>query len=603
MSKITSDNQKSKSFSELEEGLFEVLENYSNVHRGSGHNSKVTTKLYESARDTILDYLNLKKDKNVVIFCTPRRAEMIVRGMDPGRYKIVSSHEIGFPIGIRAIVVKKKALRKSIPFLSGGGTARLVSPGWVLWEGVPERFEAGTPSIINIIAFSRALILLKQSGKSSLMIENFEKFDAEQILKNDELNEYSGNELLVRLRNSLIGRDLQVQTTEGFQPYINFDNGASTRTFLPVWDAVRNTWRQSRQVQEKIIQGTRSIISGFLGAPLSDYEIIFTSNTTEAINLAAESLSLEAKNGTTVLNTNLEHNSNDLPWRNSNNISLVRINADKNGFIDLNELEKLLSDYNQKQIYGDKRISIVTISGASNVLGTFNNLEAIASIIHRHGARILVDAAQMVAHRKVNMNEYGIDYLVFSAHKVYAPFGTGVLIARKGLLRFSKEITEIINISGEENAGGIAGLGKSLLLLQRIGLDLIQEEERKLTEHALRKLAKVKGIKIYGIADPDSPEFKFKGGVISFTLKQKIAINVAKDLSESGGIGIRSGCHCAHILVKYLVGIPPFLEQFQRFLLRLFPKLNLPGVVRISFAIENSEKQIDIFVSKLEKID
>jgi selenocysteine lyase/cysteine desulfurase len=208
----------------------------------------------------------------------------------------------------------------------------------------------------------------------------------------------------------------------------------------------------------------------------------------------------------------------------------------------------------------------------------------------------------MVAHRKIDMMGCGIDYLVFSAHKVYAPFGTGVLVVRKGLLRFSQKELEQISISGEENAGGIAGLGKSLLLLQRIGFDLVREEESRLTGYALRSLTEIKGMKVYGIKDPQSADFELKGGVISFSLGNKIAHNVAKILAERGGIGVRSGCHCAHMLVKYLVGVPPFLEKFQGFLLLVIPKLNLPGIVRISFGIENNEKEIDTLIRELKKI-
>ncbi len=131
----------------------------------------------------------------------------------------------------------------------------------------------------------------------------------------------------------------------------------------------------------------------------------------------------------------------------------------------------------------------MAVSGASNVLGVFNDLAEISRIAHRYGARLLVDAAQLVAHRKVEMAACGIDYLAFSAHKVYAPFGTGVLLVRKGLLTFSPAEMERIRSSGEENAGGIAALGKALVLLQRIGLDVIQEEEQALTGRALRGLA------------------------------------------------------------------------------------------------------------------
>ncbi len=169
------------------------------------------------------------------------------------------------------------------------------------------------------------------------------------------------------------------------------------------------------------------------------YEVIFTSNATEAINLVAESLSRESEDGTepVLINTLLEHSSNDLPWRMLPGYSLIRLYVDDEGFMDLKELEKLLSDYNQNGQHGKKRIKLVAVSGASNVLGVCNSLEEISRIVHSYGARLLVDAAQLIAHRKVDMEACGIDYLAFSAHKVYAPFGCGVLVARKGLLDFS----------------------------------------------------------------------------------------------------------------------------------------------------------------------
>ena len=328
----------------------------------------------------------------------------------------------------------------------------------------------------------------------------------------------------------------------------------------------------------------------YLAPHLDVYDLIFTSNTTEAINLAAESLSRETDQGTepVVLSTLLEHSSNDLPWRMVSRYPLIRLSVDVDGFVDLTELDKLICEYNQKELYGKKRIKIVAISGASNVLGIHNDLAEISRIVHRYGAHLLVDAAQLVAHRKVDMEGCGIDYLAFSAHKVYAPFGCGVLMVKKGLLNFSSAELDLIKSSGEENAGGIAALGKSLLLLQRIGMDLIQEKEQALTSRALRGLAQVPGLTIYGMKDPDSPRFAQKGGIIVFNLKGIMAPQVAKELAERGGIGVRYGCHCAHILIKHLVGVPPLLERFQGLLLTLFPKLRLPGVVRVSFGIENS---------------
>ncbi|MFN2262405.1 MAG: aminotransferase class V-fold PLP-dependent enzyme, partial [Psychroflexus sp.] len=359
-----------------------------------------------------------------------------------------------------------------------------------------------------------------------------------------------------------------------------------------------------KQVQKEIIQEVRSVCAKMLGAPQSDYDIIFTSNTTEAINLAAESLSRELEEDieSVVLSSFLEHSSNDLPWRMFQNHSLLRLSIDKEGFFDLNELEKNLVAYNHDGKHGKKRIRLVALSGASNVLGTYNNLAEISQIVHKYGARLLVDAAQLVAHRKVDMEGCGIDYLTFSAHKVYAPFGSGALVVKKGLLRFSTAEMELINSSGEENAGGIAALGKALLLLQRIGMDVIQSEEQKLTRKVIHGLAQIAEIQTFGITDTDSPKFKERGGVIAFYLKDKVSSGIAKELAIQGGIGVRYGCHCAHILVKHILGVGPKLEKFQRIIVTVFPRLQLPGVVRVSLGIGNTEEEIDTFIRVMDNI-
>ena len=591
-------------FTELCRGVHIALETYSNVHRGSGHNSIVSTYLFEQAREIVLDYLGLEKDKFVVVFCSPRSAEVLKTQLKPGSYKIVSSQDIGIPLGLRAIAAGRKGLPGNAPFHTGGGTTRLVSPDWIVWADAPDKFEAGTPAIVNVIAFARALQLIRHFGNCAFQNAFNDKRTAHDILYHDELEEYSGRKLLEELRQTLIGRDILVPTTEGAKPFINLDNAASTPTFTPVWNAVYRTWQQSKEVHHEIIDEVRNICSGYLGAPRSDYDIFFTSNTTEAINLAAESLNRESgqENGSVVINTLLEHTSNDLPWRMYRNISLIRMNIDEEGFVDLNALDTLLSEFNEKGLHGKKRIRLMALSGASNVLGVFNNLEEISRIVHKYGARLFVDAAQLVAHRKVEIEKCRIDYLAFSAHKAYAPFGTGVLVVRKDLLKFSPAEKELICASGEENAGGIAALGKALLILKRIGMDLIQEEEQTLTLHALTGLSQIEGITIYGIRNPDSQNFAHKGGVIVFNLKKIFSNVTAKKLAESGGIGIRYGCHCSHILIKHLVGVGPFLERFQRIIATLFHKINFPGLARISFGIENNEKDVDTLVQVLNRI-
>ena len=588
-------------FDALEKGVHAALETYSNVHRGSGHHSMVSTYLFEQARGIVLEHLALSPGKYVVIFGTPRTADTLAARLEPGRYVIVSSRDIGLPLGVRALAVERKALPKGPPILSGGGTARLVAADWVMWAAAPDRFEAGTPAIVNVIAFARALRLRRHFGNHAFRCEDGAQRTAAEILQRDEFDQLGGRALLRALRQTLIGRGVRVPTVEGARPYVNLDNGASTPTYEPVWAAVRQAWRQPAHVQHAVVQEARAIIAAAVGAPPAEYDVIFTANTTDAINMVAESTGCDRPRGTesVVINTLLEHNSNELPWRTVAGASVLRLPMNAEGFLDPGELEATLRSYNEAGEHGATRVLLVAVSGASNVLGVFNDIAGIARIVHRYGARLLVDAAQLVAHRRVEMASGGIDYLAFSAHKAYAPFGTGVLVAKKGLLEFNPAEMERITSAGEENVGGIAALGKALVLLQRIGLDVIQEEERALTARALLGLARVPGIKIYGIANPEAPAFALKGGVIPFDLKGVISHTVARRLAARGGIGVRSGCHCAHLTVKRMLGVPPWAERLQGLILTVLRRFELPGVVRVSLGLENSEEDVDTLIHVL----
>ncbi|MGC4115009.1 MAG: aminotransferase class V-fold PLP-dependent enzyme [Myxococcales bacterium] len=587
-----------EAFHELVQAVRAALETYSNVHRGSGQHSVVSTHLYEQAREVVLSHLGLDAGRHVVVFGTPLRAAALAAQLPAGTFRSVSSDELGLPLGIRALAVERSALPRTAPRHSGGGTARLVGLDSVVWARVPDRFEAGTPAIVNVIALAKALKLIEQHGKDA-----FRFVGEEPEAKQTDLDGLAGRPLLEALRGTLIGGGARVPTAEGLRPYVNLDNAASTPTFEPIWNAVRRAWRQPRETRQQTIDEARATCSKVLGAPLEAYDVVFTGNTTEAINLVAESLAKGAGpgRGIGVLNTFLEHNSNELPWRTTPGLSLLHLAVDDEGFVDLNELEAALRAHNEPGASG-RRIALVAVTGASNVLGAFNDLPAISRVVHQYGARLLVDGAQMVAHRKVDLAALDVDYFACSAHKVYAPFGSGALVVRKGLLAFDEAEREGIRASGEENVGGIAALGAALGLLQRIGLDVIEQDERALTRRAVEGLAKLPKVTIYGTKDVESPRFAQKGAVVAFAVDGMLPGNTGRALAERFGIGVRWGCHCAHLFIRRMLHIPAFFQWLQGVVVRVAPRLELPGVVRASFGLQTTEAEVDALVEAVRQI-
>jgi selenocysteine lyase/cysteine desulfurase len=608
--RMQSATDRAGALAELGRGVHAALEVYSNVHRGTGHHSMASSVLFERAREIVLEHLGLDADRYVVVFCTPWRSETLKAQLKPASYHVVSSQETGLPLGLRALAVHRKALPRGVPFQTGGDAVQLVAREYVVWADAPHKFEAGTPSIINVIALGKALKVMQQFGNDSFAEPNAVESPAKaaaEILYQDELLGTTGKDLLLALRKSLVGRNLRVPTVAGDRPYINLDNGASTPAFEPIWDAVRQTWRQPKRVQQEIVREVREICARFLGAPLTEYEVIFAGNTTEALNIVAQNLGRETLGNAepVVLNTLLEHHSNELPWRYVPAVSLIQLGVDHEGFVDLEELERMLRDYNVDCRYGPKRVRLVAVSGASNVLGSFNDLATISRTAHAYGARILVDGAQLVAHRRVEMAKHDIDYLAFSGHKMYAPFGSGALVVRRGLLRRSAAEWATIRSSGEENVVGIAAMGKAMAILQRVGMDVIEEEERALTRRALRGLAGIPGVQIYGVRDPASPRFQNRGGIIVFELQSVPRNLVAKELGELGGIGVRDGCFCAHFIVRDLTKIHPirtFVGAVGLVLAPRFFRPLLPGLVRVSLGLENDERDVDTLIQTLEGI-
>ncbi|MFX0049564.1 MAG: aminotransferase class V-fold PLP-dependent enzyme [Candidatus Hermodarchaeota archaeon] len=597
-----------KSYISLEKGVFAALQTYSNIHRGTGHFSMVTTELFEKAREIVLEYLKLNKKDYIVIFCSPRRSKLFKGFFKADKFIILSSQDFNLPLGVHAFVVKKKTLISNKNFDMGGGIIKFVSPISVILSDIPDRFEAGTPNIINVICFARALQIVKNFNRNIFMEKDKEELSVKELLYQEDFSGLKGLDLIKKLRREWIGHNIRIPTGLGLRSYTNLDNAATTPTFLPIWEIFSKILKIPLNKKKNLIQEVKNICAEFLGAPLEEYEIIFTANTTEAINILANILKTTFLGNIepVVVNSLLDHHSNELPWRYISDLFLIRMSVDKDGFLDLIELENLLNEYNRIKSHGNKRIFLVSMCGASNVLGSFNNLEEISRITHKYGAQLLIDGAQMVSHRSVSLKKTGIDFFAFSGHKTYAPFGTGVLIMRKKLLKLNNDFLEKIKSSGEENLAGIATLGKALLLLKRIGMDIIEQEERKLTKIALSGLCNMSDIEIYGIQDINDERFLRRGGVISFTLKNVPYNLVARELAEHGGIGVRSGCFCAHLLVKYLIGIHPVRQLFAKLFMMFIPTLGavyLPGLVRMSLGLQNDENDVQFFLKTLDMIN
>lgn len=589
---------------QLHDSVYTALNYYSNVHRGSGQYSTITTQLYEKSREIVLDYLALSSKEYSVIFCSPRNADIFVEHLESGCFKTITSRQLGIPLGIAAVAVQRKKIPAHISFHVGGGTTRLVSTEWILWAKAPERYEIGTPPVINIIAFTKALAVLKNRGNDHIQLPLNEKIELEDLFSLNEFEGLTALELLDNLQQNMVGLKNIVPTTFGEQSFVNLDYSASTPAFKPVWEVYKKALTINETLHPKVTEFSKSTCARFLNASLNEYDVLYSANTTEAINIVAENLKITTNpdEETMVVSSLMEHSSNDLPWRLLGDKSVIHLPISDDGFFDLVALESLLTDYNKNQIHGNKRIKLVALSGASNVLGTCNDMSKISKLVHAFDAKILVDAAQLVAHRKVDVEANGFDYLAFSAHKIYAPFGVGVLLARKGLLKFNKTEQDTILSSGEENIPGIAALTKSLLLMEQLGWDVIQEKEQQLTSKAIASMLQMPGVKIRGLQDLNADGFKARIGVIAFELKGMMATKLAKKLALHGGIGIRAGCHCAHVLIKRLLNFGPTGEKIQRLVVKMIPQLNPPGMARISFGIGNTPQDVQRFLDLLEKL-
>jgi len=419
-------------------------------------------------------------------------------------------------------------------------------------------------------------------------------------------------------RHLVVGADSKIPLSNGkLTTAINFDNAASTPPFVSVMEEIvkfstmyssihRGTGYKS-QLSSQLFEDARSIVLKFVNAdPLHD-TVIFVKNTTEAINKLSYRL-WEGKKKSVILSTYMEHHSNDLPWRNKFQVDYVQ--TDASGKLSLEDLES-------KLIKHKGNVKLVTVTGASNVTGYVNPIHKIAELAHRYRAKILVDGAQLVPHTAVNMKPKNalqhIDYLAFSAHKMYAPFGTGVLIGPKETFR--QGIPEIVGggtaetvthdwvvwenpphneEAGSPNVMGVVALIAAIKTLTALGMENIDHYENQLTNYANLKLKSIPGITLYSQTSIDEPRI----GVIPFNIQGITHERVATVLSNQAGIAVRTGCFCTQPYIQRLLAISPKHMEFYRKNVDA-PR---PGVVRISFGLYNDFSEIDVVAQLLERI-
>jgi selenocysteine lyase/cysteine desulfurase len=424
-------------------------------------------------------------------------------------------------------------------------------------------------------------------------------------------------------RKDVAGINIKVPVIGGaLHNYINFDNAASTPPLKCVWE----TLKEFKDYYSSVHRGTgyKSVVSTkaydlahekalqFVDADPEHFTCIMVRNTTEGINRLSRRLGL-TKNDI-VLSSLMEHHSNDLPWRMRARIDYIEV--DNNGQIDLEDLHSKLLKYG-------RQVKLVAISGASNVTGLMPPIGDAARIAHDHGAQFMVDAAQLAPHREIRMGKPGredsIDFLVFSGHKMYAPFGAGVLIGPKSLFKQGDPdlvgggAVNYVTLSqvqwahlpdkeeaGSPNVPGAVALASAMDYLRFVGFRKIAAHEKELTKYALEKFAQLDGITLYGptkwIPGQD------RVGVISLNVDGVYHAVTAAILSFEGAVAVRNGCFCAHPYIMRLLKISDKASHKYRDQINAGVRSEVPGLVRVSFGIYNTKAEIDTFFKVLKLI-
>ena len=420
---------------------------------------------------------------------------------------------------------------------------------------------------------------------------------------------------LDNIRSYVVGLDQPVQLADGTsRQAINFDNAATTPALSPVLEEVNRQlmvyasigrgFSQKSNHSTEMYELTRDKVLQFLNADPKKYTCFYVNNTTDGLNKLASAL-ITSKDDL-VLTTRIEHHANDLSWR--ERCKVVYAEVDRQGRIIYDDIEKLLKENNVKY---------VSVTAASNVTGYVTDVHRVAKLAHQYGARIIVDGAQIVAHRQFSMlgetEEENIDFFVFSAHKMYSPFGGGAVVGLTevldqhmpqfyggGTIRIvgddwqNYKSAPAVYEAGSPNYLGQIAFATTLEAFKKVGFKAIEAHEQVLLGKAIEGLLAIPGVTVYA----DSTKIDDRVGVLTFNVDDVEAADVAQRLADEWAIAVRQGEFCAHPLCHRLMGYTDedILAAMNE------PDFSAPAMVRVSFGMYNTDAEVDTFLEAIKAI-